>query len=139
MTRAYLTSTHVICRSPTFLVFSTVQVSVFHLHTKACRGVVLDFRDRGDEVLTTVYMILLSRGWYLPKKTSVIDDEPRLTPIHLTARNVPPAAAPKVAGSSIVFISSRCKEVWRVADFPFFALLFPFPFCDGIELPIGNA
>lgn len=63
-----------------------------------------------------------------------------MTIIHFTARNVPPAA-PKMAGRSIVWINSSFKDVCRVDDFPFFALLFPFPLGDEIGLPAldGNA
>lgn len=59
---SYLTLKHVRPLSPTFLVFSTTHETVFHLQINACRGSVFVLRERGGEVLMTVYRTVLSSG-----------------------------------------------------------------------------
>lgn len=65
---AHLMSKHVSPLSLTFLVFSTVQVLVFHFITKACRVWFLDFFERGVTAFIAVKQIESSSGLHLKER-----------------------------------------------------------------------
>ena len=54
---SYLISKQVSPRSPTFLILSTSQVSVFHMHIYARRVIVFVFRVRGGTEFMTLNRI----------------------------------------------------------------------------------